>query len=294
MKNKILLLIALVCMLVPFMVLGNIASAEVVAAEIFQPDFLIPSLARGGWAGLWYFNFLSVLSNPAPGGHTYVQVSFTLVEASSNMLVFDTYDNTAFLVSSLSLRLDNVGGTASFTKASDGSSAYFSHAHTDGVIFYIPSSGVNVSYSTNYGSLPSSIVELPQVPQDTFFILNNAYYDGYNYGYDFGLTQGNQDAYDRGYSAGQYDTNNTINTGSASYIKGYQDGLEAPEYSFMSLMGAIIDAPIRAFFGYTEDGVTHPGLFSLNILGYDMSNLVLSIFSLCILITILRMVLGGK
>lgn len=117
---------------------------------------------------------------------------------------------------------------------------------------------------------------------------------GKQQGYDEGFTAGEQQGYNQGVTDGKYQANNTVNTGSASYIKGYQDGLDAPEYSFMSLISSIIDAPIRAFFGYTENGVTHPGLFNFNIFGYDMSNLVLSIFSLCVLITILRLILGGK
>lgn len=117
---------------------------------------------------------------------------------------------------------------------------------------------------------------------------------GRQQGYDEGFTAGEQQGYNQGVTDGKYQANNTVNTGSASYIKGYQDGLDAPEYSFMSLISAIIDAPIRAFFGYTEDGVTHPGLFNFTIFDYDMSSLVLSIFSLCVLITILRLILGGK
>lgn len=132
---------------------------------------------------------------------------------------------------------------------------------------------------------------------DTFitgFDYSNGFTNGYNDGFDVGVNQGYNDGYSAGVIAGKEQANSTVNTGSASYIQGYQDGLGAPEYSFLSLISSIIDAPIRAFFGYTEDGVTHPGLFNFNILGYDMSNLVLSIFSLCVLLTILRLILGGK
>lgn len=117
---------------------------------------------------------------------------------------------------------------------------------------------------------------------------------GKEQGYNDGFTAGIQQGYNDGVTAGKIQANNTVNQGSASYIQGYQDGLSAPEYSFMSLISALFDAPIRAFFGYTENGVTHPGLFSIDILGMNMGAFIASIFSLAVIITIIRLILGGK
>lgn len=148
-------------------------------------------------------------------------------------------------------------------------------------------------------------------------IENSVGYDsGYQAGLTQGLAQGQQQGYQDGFTAGEQQANNTVNTGnasyqagvtagktqanntvnqgSASYIQGYQDGLSAPEYSFMSLISALFDAPIRAFFGYTENGVTHPGLFSIDILDMNMGAFIASIFSLAVIITIIRLILGGK
>lgn len=124
---------------------------------------------------------------------------------------------------------------------------------------------------------------------------NDGYDSGYNSGYGDGQSAGYSSGYDSGFVAGKTNADNTVTSTSASYSAGYQKGVEsAGNFSFMSLISAVIDAPIRAFFGYTENGVTHPGLFSFNILGYDMSALVLSMFSACVIIMIIKICLGGK
>lgn len=126
-----------------------------------------------------------------------------------------------------------------------------------------------------------------------------AYDSGYNAGYNAGQSAGYDSGYNAGQSAGieqgKTDAFKTVNTSSASYQAGYSKGVNsAGNYTFLSLISAVIDAPIRAFFGYTENGVTHPGLFSLNILGFDMSALILSMFTACVIIMIIKLCLGGK
>lgn len=118
--------------------------------------------------------------------------------------------------------------------------------------------------------------------------------DGFTDGYEDGLAEGFDEGYDSGVTAGRQQANNTVTQNSASYLQGYQDGLNAPEYSFMSLIASVFDAPIRALFGYTQDGVQHPGLFSIDILGMNMGAFIASIFSLAVILTVLRLVLGGK
>lgn len=128
----------------------------------------------------------------------------------------------------------------------------------------------------------------------------SGYDNGYKDGYDVGKSDGTSIGYDlgyrEGYLRGQTQANNTVSDTSASYQAGYNKGVDsAGKYTFMSLISSVIDAPIRAFFGYKDaDGVTHTGLFNLNILGYDMSALVLSLFSACVIIMIIKICLGGK
>lgn len=394
--SKIILIIGVLCMLVPFMVLGSTASAEEIVFDnyVAHSGSIINTIGVSGssvytWTGSPYFTFdfpsgsTALYFNLIDGysGNTtddYLELSFNYSvpvddeyeTVSVNMPTI--YNSFRFGTSSYSTRTiywanddyllhynvllfytanglsssDVSAGVFSFNGISvkdlnsynlvefTGSTYYTRYAVFENYPFSIDlylSSSVNYSLPDTYSLYALSWFSVPS--SDNYLRAKSGYttdyyvlglYDiaidnnqaGYLAGYNSGLSAGQQIGYDNGFTAGQQQANNTVNTGSASYvagetagkqqanntvntgsasyIQGYQDGLDAPEYSFMSLISAIIDAPIRAFFGYTENGVTHPGLFNFNILGYDMSNLVLSIFSLCVLLTILRFALGGK
>lgn len=144
------------------------------------------------------------------------------------------------------------------------------------------------------------------------YIANNSesfYTDGFNKGYD------------KGYDAGQTDYKNSILTEiDAIYRNGYNDGITASEnssgenlqkkydegfvagktagyssgytagaasqqnYTFMSLLGAVVDAPIKAF----------TGLLDFDVLGVNMSSFVLSMLTLSVIVIIIKICLGGK
>ena len=89
--------------------------------------------------------------------------------------------------------------------------------------------------------------------------IDNANKQGFNSGYEQGFTQGKN----IGYSLGSKDQG---------------------DYTFLGLIGAVIDAPIEAF----------KGLFDFEILGVDMSSFVLSLLTLSVVIIVIRMALGGK
>ena len=100
--------------------------------------------------------------------------------------------------------------------------------------------------------------------------------------------------YDEGYNYAK----NSVIYNSSSYIQGRLDGIEsASNYTFLDLFSAIIDAPIRAVFGYTtvENGVVveRPGLLTFEVFGVDLSNFVLSIFSIAVVLCIIRIIRGG-
>lgn len=88
------------------------------------------------------------------------------------------------------------------------------------------------------------------------------YDDGYNDGYDDGDGAG----YNRGYGVG-------FNKGQADATGG--------NYTFLALIGSVLDAPISAF----------KGLLDFELLGVNMSSFVLAIMSLCVIIVIIRVVL---
>lgn len=88
------------------------------------------------------------------------------------------------------------------------------------------------------------------------------------------LAQAKEDSYNKGYSEGS----------SVGYNKGYSAGVnDSNQYTFMSLIGAVFDAPISAF----------RGLFSFEILGVDMTAFVSSLFALAVIVVIIKIALGG-
>lgn len=86
--------------------------------------------------------------------------------------------------------------------------------------------------------------------------------------------------YNDGYNTGQYDGNKTgYNQG---YNAGYNEGVvSGADYSFLGLIGAVVDAPINAF----------QGLLDFDILGVNMSSFVMAMFSLCFIFLLLKLVL---
>lgn len=104
---------------------------------------------------------------------------------------------------------------------------------------------------------------------------NNIYQQGYSTGYAIGnsegMAAGSQESFNAGYTAGK----------TQGFNQGYQEGVEsANNYTFFSLISAVIDAPIKAF----------SGLLDFNVFGYNMKNFYLSLITVCIIIAILKAV----
>lgn len=128
---------------------------------------------------------------------------------------------------------------------------------------------------------------------------SSGYYDtGYKNGYSVGKDEG----YKSGYSSGD--------------SKGYQRGLnDANNYTFLSLFGAIFDAPIQALFGGTQrlpagtkitdssgktitltsdTVVNRGGMLNFELMGVNLSGFVLALFSLSIIIVVIKFALAKK
>lgn len=105
---------------------------------------------------------------------------------------------------------------------------------------------------------------------------NNDYYNaGYDDGYSVGNSDGNSTGYQDGYTAGE----------TVGYGNGYNDGLEqSNNYSFLSLIGSVIDAPVSAF----------TSLLNFNLLGFNMLGFVTGLLTLSLIIFIVKLILGGK
>lgn len=105
---------------------------------------------------------------------------------------------------------------------------------------------------------------------------DNAYYQaGYYDGYVDGMADGENLGYQDGY-------NNGVDVG---YNNGYNDGVtSANDYSFLSLLGAVIDAPVSAF----------TGLLNFNLLGFNMLAFVTGLITLAVILFIVKLFIGGK
>lgn len=100
------------------------------------------------------------------------------------------------------------------------------------------------------------------------FSYNGSYQDGYN----SGLSDGEALGYNKGYNAGD----------SVGYSRGYNDGANsANNYTFFSLVSAVIDAPIQAFMG----------LFNFEILGINLAGFFTGLLTLAFIITIVRLIM---
>lgn len=107
------------------------------------------------------------------------------------------------------------------------------------------------------------------------FTDNTFYEEGFEAGVEDGFNRGEQVGYENGYNAG-----NTI-----GYGNGYTDGLaQGGNYSFMGLIGAVIDAPVTAF----------TSLLNFNVFGVNILALVTGLLSIAIIVLIVKLCLGGR
>lgn len=144
-----------------------------------------------------------------------------------------------------------------------------------------------------------------RVPSDNALYLNgyqSASKDFYNNGYNDGVAVGEKSGYNKGFSAGD--------------AQGYNRGVEVGgNYSFLGLFGAIFDAPIQAIFGGTttlpagttiidKNGntttllssatVKRAGLLNFDIMGVNLSGFVLALFSISIIVVVIKFALAKR
>ncbi len=104
---------------------------------------------------------------------------------------------------------------------------------------------------------------------------NQIYDSGYQDGYNAGNFDGNSQGYQDGYNAGE----------AIGYGTGYNAGLEqSGKYSFNSLIGAVIDAPVSAF----------TSLLNFELLGVNILGLITGLLSLAVIVLIIKLCMGGR
>lgn len=99
-----------------------------------------------------------------------------------------------------------------------------------------------------------------------------SYSSGYSEGYSDGNIDGQSAGYTLGYNAGD----------TQGYYRGYNAGVDsANDYTFTGLIGAVIDVPVNAFVS----------LFNFEILGVNLSGFFLGLFTLAVIICIVKMLI---
>ena len=154
-----------------------------------------------------------------------------------------------------------------------------SWTYSDGVIdIVLP---VSVDYLVLCAFYPST--SSPNI-QNGFTKLVNCYFSyktfnnqvlingAYDTGYNNGLSDGKNQGYQNGYTAGLADGTNN-------------------DYSFLGLISAVIEAPVNVLIGEYDSstGLRVGGLLNFEFLGYNMSTLLMSLFSLGVVICIIRL-----
>lgn len=139
---------------------------------------------------------------------------------------------------------------------------------------------------------------------DAFYLagLNAASKGYYDDGYKKGYSVGEDVGYNSGFSAGD--------------AQGFARGVDsANTYSFLGLFGAIFDAPIKALFGgsstlpagttitdsngktitlQSTTTVNRAGLLNFNLMGVNLSGFVLALFSISIIVVVIKFALAKK
>lgn len=144
-------------------------------------------------------------------------------------------------------------------------------------LYFIP------HYSTTNYTYPG--YEL-RVPESKYF---NVYSTrGYQ---QFDYDSGYKDGYNK---ARENQSGLLANAESSGYHQGYSEGIQrANEYTFIGLLGSVVDAPLTAIFGKI-DPVTNErvgGLFNVTILGVDMTAFFSALLSLMLIIAVIRIAL---
>ena len=195
------------------------------------------------------FSLISVVSYS-----NYSNLSFGYVSSSGSYVPVYVFNYTSMgTVSSNNWELSD--SSVSFTLPVDTEYLVFScipSSSSVGVLSGFSVSNCNFSYKVFNNQI----------------LIDNAY----NTGYNAGSTAGYNNAYQQGYTAGLADGTNN-------------------DYSFLGLISSVIEAPVNVLIGEYDSstGLRIGGLLNFDFLGYNMSTLLMSLFSLGVVICIIRL-----
>ena len=141
-----------------------------------------------------------------------------------------------------------------------------------------------IAVRTNEGIFEWSGQTINMFLENRIYIANgtgNEYNNGYILGYENGKEEGKKQGKEIGYKDG-YDKANTELYNKwyiGRYQQGYNEGTKnAGNYTFLSLMGSIVDAPIKVI----------SNMLNFEILGFNMMQFFYAIITVCIIVTIVK------
>lgn len=191
-----------------------------------------------------------------------------------NSLLYFAFDNPNFSVPTLEM--------VSIEICSGASCPYTLNSETpitnSNIVIYTDTAGCRYLFA-----IPSWID--PTNPDNsTDFYSYRIYYtnESFNYddnqiyqqGYNAGLADNQQNIYDNGYNAG-FDV---------GFGQGRQDGIvEANDYSFISLIGAVVDVPVQ----------TIRGMLNFTFLGINLFDFLMGLIAILVILFIVKLVRGG-
>ena len=104
---------------------------------------------------------------------------------------------------------------------------------------------------------------------------NDEYQQGFLNGYNQGISASQEEIYNRGFSLGN----------STGYQNGYYDGIaESNNYTFIGLLGAVVDVPVK----------TVMGLLNFEVLGINLFGFLTGLMTFALILFIIKLILGGK
>ena len=276
----------------------------------YGPEQYVLDVSTSTWSSkTWAFSGDYVIESDFKGSNIWFDGNYYYLSTGNQQFRLDV--STSIWSKLVWSGYNNFDGNNIWT---DGSNYYYSYFDTQYLIdvssysvflktwsgisyfegVYVWTDGSSIYYSDGYSQLLLDVSTSSWVPKtwtgiDSNFVGNRIWTDGSNYyysSYSYQYVLGNSaliddnyfynNGYNNGYTSGY---NNGYTSG---YNKGYNKGVEeAGNYTFFSLISAVMDAPLKVFYG----------LFNFELMGVNLAGFIQALLSLAILLFIIRFAL---
>ena len=206
-------------------------------------------------------NFLVGSSSGAEGGFLKLDFGINGIDISNNLVFNVNFYSSGNILNTT----PGIGISVKFIFLDNTS---FSLSTSDGNF-----SSIDIRNYKTSGSffLKFIIIECERIDiRPIGFSTDSVYFNAYEDGFNSGLNLGHQNGYTDGYNQGKLDGyNNGYNAGSTS----------AGDYTFLSLLGSVVDAPIQAI----------SGLLNFNLLGFNMLSFFTGLITVALILFVIRL-----